>query len=79
VGQLGQATISAYTYYPKQDRRLTGVLSGWAINQGYNIGWNQLKEWTPDLQAFMKRHSKKNKKNPSAMLEDSRSPLYDAD
>jgi hypothetical protein len=79
VGQLGQATISAYTYYPKQDRRLTGVLSGWAINQGYNIGWNQLKEWTPDLQAFMKRHSKKNKKGQSAMIEDSRSPLYDGD
>jgi hypothetical protein len=78
-GQLGQASISAYTYYPKQDRKLTGVLSGWAINQGYNIGWNQLKEFTPDLGAFMKRHSKKNKKNQSAMIQDPRSPLYDGD
>ena len=41
---------------------MTGVLSGWAINQGYNIGWNQLKEFTPDLSAYMKRHSKKKKK-----------------
>jgi hypothetical protein len=72
-GQLGQASISAYTYYPQQDRRLQGVLSGWAINQGYNIGWNQLKEFTPDLGAFMKRHSKK--KHPATEVQDSRSPL----
>jgi hypothetical protein len=72
-GQLGQASISAYTYYPKEDRKLRGVLSGWAINQGYNIGWNQLKEFTPDLGAFLKRHSKK-KKNPS-QVQDGRSPL----
>lgn len=80
-GQLGQASISAYTYYPKQDRKLTGVLSGWAINQGYNIGWNQLKEWTPDLQAFIKRHprKKKNQSLSSAMVQDSRSPLYEGD
>ena|SRR5271167_3886307 len=79
-GQLGQATISAYTYYPKVDRKLSGVLSGWAINQGYNIGWNQLKEFTPDLGAFEKRHSKSNKKNPnSAIMQDSRSPLYEGD
>jgi hypothetical protein len=71
-GQLGQASISAYTYYPKQDRSMTGVLSGWAINQGYNIGWNQLKEFTPDLGAYMKRHSKK-KKRPQD-VQDNRSP-----
>ena len=59
-------------YYPKQDREIDGVLEGWAINQGYNIGWNQLKEFTPDLGAFMKRHSKKYKE---AQVKDSRSPL----
>ena len=59
-GQLGQASISML-YYPQQDRRIQGVLAGWAINQGYNIGWNQLKEWTPDLFAFMRRHSKRYK------------------
>jgi hypothetical protein len=75
-GQLGQASISAYTYYPKQDRSMTGVLSGWAINQGYNIGWNQLKEFTPDLGAYMKRHSKKKKK--ATQVEDSRSPLAES-
>jgi hypothetical protein len=57
-GQLGQASISML-YYPQQDRRIQGVLTGWAINQGYNIGWNQLKEWTPDLFSLMRRHSKK--------------------
>jgi hypothetical protein len=73
-GQLGQASISML-YYPPTDRRLEGVLSGWAINQGYNIGWNQLKEYTPDLGAFIKRHSKK--KNQPAAVQDSRSPLTD--
>jgi len=67
-GQLGQASLSLL-YYPKEDRALRGVLSGWAINQGYNIGWNQLKEWTPDLFAFMRRHSKKYKR--SQQLQDS--------
>lgn len=76
-GQLGQATISAMTYYPKQDREAEGVLLGWVINQGYNIGWNQLKEFTPDLGAFMKRHSKKSKKGPE--VTDSRSPLSETD
>jgi len=75
-GQLGQASISAYTYYPKQDRQLSGVLSGWAINQGYNIGWNQLKEFTPDLGAYMRRHSKK--KHAQAQIQDARSPLSDS-
>lgn len=55
AGQLGQAGISL-SYYAQQDRDLRGLFSGWAINQGYNIGWNQLKEWTPDLGAFLRRH-----------------------
>jgi len=55
AGQLGQAGISL-SYYPQQDRDIRGLFSGWAINQGYNIGWNQLKEWTPDLGAFLRRH-----------------------
>ena len=70
-GQLGQASISML-YYPKQDREVSGILTGWAINQGYNIGWNQLKEWTPDLGAFLRRHSKKHKEN---QINDSRSPI----
>jgi len=70
-GQLGQASISML-YYPKQDREFEGVLQGWVINQGYNIGWNQLKEFTPDFWAFVRRHSKKNKERP---ILDNRSPL----
>jgi hypothetical protein len=57
-GQLGQAGISL-SYYPKQDRDVHGLFQGWAVNQAYNIGWNQLKEFTPDLNALIRRHSKK--------------------
>jgi len=72
VGQLGQASLSML-YYPKQDRQLTGVITGWCINQGYNIGWNQLKEFTPDLGAFLKRHPMK--KQHASQVQDTRSPL----
>jgi hypothetical protein len=55
-GQLGQAGISL-TYYPQQDRDARGLFLGWAVNQGYNIGWNQLKEFTPDLGAYLRRRA----------------------
>ena len=55
VGQLGQAAISL-SYYPPQDRSVKGLFQGWGVNQFYNIGWNQLKEFTPDLAAFIRRH-----------------------
>ncbi len=74
-GQLGQASLSLL-YYPQQDRQIRGVLVGWAINQGYNIGWNQLKEFTPDLGAFLKRHSKIKK---VLAAQDSRSTLAGGD
>ena len=74
-GQLGQASISML-YYPQQDRKVTGILSGWAINQGYNIGWNQLKEFTPDLGAFLKRHPRKKKNHP---IHDRRSEVSTGD
>jgi hypothetical protein len=70
-GQLGQAGISL-SYYPQQDRNVTGLFSGWAINQIYNIGWNQLKEFTPDLGAYIQRHSKKYK---ATQVHDSRSTI----
>lgn len=57
-GQLCQAAISL-TYYAKQDRDVHGLFQGWAVNQAYNIGWNQLKEFTPDLGAVMKRESQR--------------------
>jgi len=62
-GQLGQAGISL-TYYPHQDRDVKGLFLGFAVNQTYNIGWNQLKEFTPDLGAYLKRRSerKRNRK-----------------
>src|SRR6516164_982325 len=54
-GQLGQAAISL-SYYPAQDHSVKGLFQGWGVNQFYNIGWNQLKEFTPDLAAFIRRH-----------------------
>jgi hypothetical protein len=63
-GQLGQAGISL-SYYAKQDRDVHGLLVGWAVNQAYNIGWNQLKEFTPDLNALIRRHSKKKHQAPA--------------
>lgn len=63
-GQLGQAGISL-SYYAKQDRDVHGLFQGWAVNQAYNIGWNQLKEFTPDLNALIRRHSKKKHQVPT--------------
>ena len=57
-GQLGQAGISL-SYYPKQDRDVRGLFVGWAVNQGYNVGWNQLKEFSPDLSSYLKRRSQR--------------------
>jgi hypothetical protein len=47
-GQLGQAGISL-TYYPQQDRNVHGLFVGWGVSQAYTIGWNQLKEFSPDV------------------------------
>jgi hypothetical protein len=74
-GQLGQAGISL-SYYPKEDRGVQGLFMGWAINQAYNIGWNQLKEFTPDLGAALARRSKK--KHQEKEIRDKRSPLTPA-
>jgi len=71
-GQLGQASISL-TYYPQVNRNVGGLFSGWAINQFYNIGWNQLKEFTPDLGAYLNRRYKK--KHHPADVKDNRSPI----
>jgi len=57
-GQLGQAGISL-SYYPQQDRDVKGLFLGWAVNQTYNVGWNQLKEFTPDLGAYLKRRAQR--------------------
>jgi hypothetical protein len=57
-GQLGQAGISL-SYYPQQDRDVRGLFLGWAVNQTYNVGWNQLKEFTPDLGAYLKRRAQR--------------------
>jgi hypothetical protein len=71
-GQLGQAGISL-SYYPQQDRNVGGLFSGWAINQFYNMGWNQLKEWTPDLNAFLSRRAQRRKNKNS--VQDNRAAI----
>jgi hypothetical protein len=57
-GQLGQAGISL-TYYPQQDRNVRGLFVGWAVSQGYTVGWNQLKEFSPDLAVHLKHRSQR--------------------
>jgi hypothetical protein len=57
TGKLGQARIYL-TYHPPQDHSVKGLFQGWSVGQLYNIGWNQLKEFTPDLGAFLRRHHK---------------------
>jgi hypothetical protein len=74
-GQLGQASISL-SYYPEVNRNVSGLFSGWAINQIYNIGWNQLKEFTPDLGAYLNR--RRQKKHQQADVKDNRSPISPA-
>jgi hypothetical protein len=71
-GQLGQASISL-SYYPEVNRNVGGLFSGWAINQVYNMGWNQLKEFTPDLGAYLNR--RRQKKHKQADVKDNRSPI----
>jgi hypothetical protein len=61
-GQLGQAGISL-TYYPQQDRSVHGFLVGWALSQGYTIGWNQLKEFSPDVAVHLKRRPQRKSVN----------------
>jgi hypothetical protein len=74
-GQLGQASISL-SYYPEVNRNVSGLFSGWAINQIYNMGWNQLKEFTPDLGAYLNR--RRQKKHKQADVKDNRSPISPA-
>jgi len=62
-GQLGQAGISM-SYYPEQDRNVRGLFLGWAISQGYAIGWNQLKEFAPDLNTYLRRRSQRKHMRP---------------
>jgi hypothetical protein len=57
-GQLGQAGFSL-TYYPKQDRNVRGLFVGWGVGQGYNIGWNQLKEFSPDVAVHLTHRSQR--------------------
>lgn len=48
VGQLASCGIST-TYYPARDRSVAGVFLNWAINLGYNSGYNVLTEYYTDL------------------------------
>lgn len=74
-GQLGQAGISL-SYYPRQDRDVRGLFVGWAVNQSYNVGWNQLKEFSPDLSGYLKRRSQRKRMAKLSALQ-SNSPATD--
>jgi hypothetical protein len=56
VGQLMSCGIST-TYYPAQDRSASSVFLNWAVNLGYNSGYNVLTEYYTDmLDAVFHRH-----------------------
>jgi hypothetical protein len=48
LGQLLQQGIST-SYYPEQDRSVSGVFQDCGINLAYNSAYNVLKEFYPDL------------------------------
>ena len=59
LGQLIQQGIST-SYYPEQDRTVSGVFAQWGINLAYNSGYNMLREFMPDLGQFL-AHRKQRK------------------
>ena len=48
LGQLLQQGIST-SYYPAQDRSVSGVFQNWGVNLAYNSAYNVLKEFYPDF------------------------------
>jgi hypothetical protein len=58
LGQLVSCGIST-SYYPAQDRSVGHVFVNWAVNLGYNSGYNVLTEYYSDfLNAAFHRHNK---------------------
>jgi hypothetical protein len=58
LGQLVSCGIST-SYYPAQDRSVGHVFVNWAVNMGYNSGYNVLTEYYADLlNALFHRHDK---------------------
>jgi hypothetical protein len=54
LGQLIQGGIST-SYYPVQDRTLSGVFTQWGVNLAYNSGYNMLREFMPDVGQYLAR------------------------
>jgi hypothetical protein len=56
AGQLLQQGIST-SYYPQEDRSVSGVFQNWGVNLAYNSAYNVLKEFYPDfLRIVFHRH-----------------------
>jgi hypothetical protein len=58
LGQLIQGGIST-SYYPQQDRTVSGVFTQWGVNLAYNSGYNMLREFMPDLGQYLARRKSK--------------------
>ena len=58
LGQLLQQGIST-SYYPAQDRSVSGVFQNWGVNLAYNSAYNVLKEFYPDFLRIV-FHKRKN-------------------
>jgi hypothetical protein len=65
LGQLLQQGIST-SYYPQQDRSVSGVFQNWGINLAYNGADNVLKEYYPDfLRVVFRRHKVRTSDGPA--------------
>jgi len=71
VGQLVACGIST-SYYPAQDRSVGGVFLNWAVNLGYNSGYNVLTEYyTEMLNGIFHRH-----KSAAVSAQEAQSPSW---
>ena len=58
LGQLIQQGIST-SYYPAQDRTVSGVFTQWGVNLAYNSGYSMIREFMPDLGQYLARRKLK--------------------
>jgi hypothetical protein len=63
----GNATAIAISnvYYPASDRSLTSNLSGFTVQMGIDAFGNELKEFWPDIHAYLQRRRARHEKKPT--------------
>jgi hypothetical protein len=64
LGQLMSAAVST-SYYPKQDRSVSGAFTNTGMNLLYNSGYNVLREYYPDILRRLFHRQKNAAANPT--------------